>query len=450
MFELFSPQSMNAPSWVVLSCLLTTAVYFRFSRLWLIRNADLLLLLAFSPALLLLDDPPASWDVKNPDVLGNALLFGISGLLLLRLCLDAFLVRRPRFTQNLNSEGMTFLAVCALLLLIVRVSVLPLSADTQNTVKRSEQLRQRIDASEDTPSAGPTTTIIAAQVGAISDAVSPPADNARPSATGVIVARILAVMAHIGVVAGLLVLGAVVFGEMHLGVSMATMYLLLPCTFFQAGELIHVLPAALILWAVIFWRRPVVAGCLIGLACGTLFFPVFLVPVWVSFYGRRRAGRFLLAWAGVGVVLLASVALTSADPDSFARQAFGAIDWSILSFRSANTGGFWTAQNAAFRIPVVVVFVLLLFLLTIWPKRKNLEHLLSASAAIIVATQFWYPQQGGVYLLWYMPLTLAVVFRPKLSHLRFNDLPPAKPAESVAPPAGRQLVTTSAGTSLFR
>jgi hypothetical protein len=35
----------------------------------------------------------------------------------------------------------------------------------------------------------------------------------------------------------------------------------------------------------------------------------------------------------------------------------------------------------------------------------------------VVGTQFWYPQEGGVYLLWYLPLVLMVTFRPRLVHL---------------------------------
>jgi len=42
---------------------------------------------------------------------------------------------------------------------------------------------------------------------------------------------------------------------------------------------------------------------------------------------------------------------------------------------------------------------------------------LANSVAIIVATQFWYPDQGGIYVLWYLPLMLVVTFRPRLATL---------------------------------
>ncbi len=66
--------------------------------------------------------------------------------------------------------------------------------------------------------------------------------------------------------------------------------------------------------------------------------------------------------------------------------------------------------------------------MTIWPRKKSLEYLISASTAIIVATQFWYPQQGGVYVLWYLPLVLMVVFRPRL--LQYALTPPTKAANA--------------------
>jgi hypothetical protein len=64
--------------------------------------------------------------------------------------------------------------------------------------------------------------------------------------------------------------------------------------------------------------------------------------------------------------------------------------------------------------------VIMVFSLTIWPWKQNLEQLIAHSTAIIVGTQFWYPHQGGVYLLWYTPLFLLVIFRP---HIRRQTAP---------------------------
>ena len=84
---------------------------------------------------------------------------------------------------------------------------------------------------------------------------------------------------------------------------------------------------------------------------------------------------------------------------------------------------------AAYRIPVFVAFLVGTGILAAWPRKKTLEQLIAHSAAIIVATQFWYPQRGGVYTLWYVPLLLVVFFRPTLSHLLPPDLTPKGSAE---------------------
>jgi hypothetical protein len=42
----------------------------------------------------------------------------------------------------------------------------------------------------------------------------------------------------------------------------------------------------------------------------------------------------------------------------------------------------------------MAVFLVGVVMLTIFPRKKNIEHLMAHSAAIIVATQLWYPQHG--------------------------------------------------------
>jgi len=198
---------------------------------------------------------------------------------------------------------------------------------------------------------------------------------------------------------------------------MATLYLLLPCTSYDVHKVTHVFPSALILWALVAYRRPLISGGLMGLACGALFYPVFLLPLWTVYYGRRGAPQFLASLAVVVAVLFGSLALTSADLQSFAVQTFGSIDWQLLKLTEGDTQGFWSKDNAAYGIPVFAAYIVMLIVLTIWPKKKNLEHLISHSTALVIGTQFWYPQQGGVYMLWYLPLLLLVVFRPQLSQL---------------------------------
>jgi hypothetical protein len=89
----------------------------------------------------------------------------------------------------------------------------------------------------------------------------------------------------------------------------------------------------------------------------------------------------------------------------------------MLRFGSGNTTGVWAGVDGMYRMPVFAVFLVMVGLLSWWPKVRTIEPLLARSGAVIVAMQFWYPQDGGVYLLWYLPLLLTVVFRPTLGQL---------------------------------
>ncbi len=111
--------SVNPATWFYLSLLLIIAIFFRFSRLWSLRNFDLGLLLSASPGLLLVE---SGGKVGETDfrVLGYSWLFVVSGILLVRLLVDTILTRRPQFAQNLNAAGMAFLCVCSFIFLSVQ------------------------------------------------------------------------------------------------------------------------------------------------------------------------------------------------------------------------------------------------------------------------------------------------------------------------------------------
>ncbi len=412
---------VNGPTWFYLSSLLILAVYFRFNRIWSIRNLDLLLLLCLSPGLLLIAARPAD------PALGYVWLFTLSGALLLRTWFDPVLTRRPRLEQNLNPAGLTFLCLSAVLFLSTKIITEEPHDSAVATVRQASDLLNRQDTSS--PEEAPDDEAVIEE-------------GAKPSPTGTLIgaplvpltggverlaARWLAVIAHATVLLGLIFMGRWHFSDTNMGLAMATLYLLLPCTVLDVSKVNHVLPAAFLVWAIVFHSRPVVAGGLLGFACGTLFFPTFLLPIWLAFYWRRGALKFAASLVLVGALLLGSLALTSADSHSFTRQIFGSIDWNVLKFQSEEGVGFWSLYNPAYRIPVFSSFLVMLTVLSIWPLRKNLEHLLSHSAAVIIGTQFWYPHHGGQYILWYLPLLLLIVFRPRLAHL-----PPVAAADDVA------------------
>jgi hypothetical protein len=423
MDEILRGYEVSKATWFYLSLLLIVAVFFRFGRFFSLRNLDLALLLSMSPGILL---------VQEGYQLGYAWLFIASGILLARLCADSNFTRRPRLEPNLNPQGLTFLCVAAFVFLTAAAIKTGLPQATVETVERSGQLTNREDAG--TPNeteegaadkqlkAGPAAPVLTAPIiGSVKAlaAANGVAEHDRRNIAD-IAARLTAMVAHLAVVLALVWFAKLHFNDTNAGLAMATLYLLLPCTSYEVGELNHVLPSALILWALVAYRRPMLAGGLMGLACGSLFFPIFLLPLWATFYGWRGALRFGMALVIVSAVLLASLAFTSADAQSFVRQTFGFIDWSALAFQGGSGAGYWSEGNDVYRIPVFVAFLVLTAALTIWPMKKNMEHLIAHSTAIVVGTQFWYPQQGGIYLLWYLPLLLVVAFRPSLTHL----LPP--------------------------
>lgn len=449
---------VNDPTWFYLSFLLIISVYFRFSRLWSIRNVDLLLLLGIAPGLLLAVEYP---------VTGYSWLFVTTGLCLIRMLWDPLLDRRPKLEPNMNSAGLVFLCGAAFLFLMAKVLTESPATTTVESVRSAQQLigqhpkgptvssetsqGSSATADEKTPAtadektdaksagqsipAGPSASLLAAPVVQITKAVTEGANqNVVPTAATdeadnakieLIAARCIAILAHLAVILGLVFAGARVFGDRETGIAMATLYMLVPCTAIAVEQASHVLPAALIVWAIVAYRHPLISGSLIGLACGTLFFPIFLLPLWIGFYGRRGGLLFTAAFLLVTCGLLGTLYLNSADQSTLLRQVVGYIHWTDLQLQGSTAAtGFWSSLDTVYRIPVFVAFLVMLCVLTFVPSNRNLTHLIAHSTAVILGTQFWYPREGGVYVLWYLPLLLLVIFRPVLKqHTAPQQLP---------------------------
>jgi len=432
MRDLLTGYDVNEATWFYLSSLLIAAVFFRFGRIWSLRNVDVLLLLSLAPGLLMVEPEQLGVVlVEQPDryhflqTLGATWLFGGAGLVLIRLLCDPLFKRRPLIEPNLAAQGLVFLAVSAFAFLMAKVVVDPPSSAAQAAVTQGEKMLRRQDVPQ--TAGGATSTAAGAAATAVVEVVAPPGGNWQDRARiRELAARIIPVIAHLAVVIGLYLVGRMHFGDRRQGVAMATLYLLVPCTSYAVGEVEHVLPAAFCIWAFVCVRRPLLAGSLMGAACGSLvLLPVFLalLPLWFVFYERKRGLLFALALVVVGGALQVGVlALTSPDVPEFSGRLQRSVQTVVNEFAGEtiaegndSSAGVWNETNLAYRIPVIVVFVVLWGVLTIWPRRKTLEHLISQTAALVVATQFWYSHQGGVYVLWYLPLLLLVVFRPRLA-----------------------------------
>src|SRR5438477_11961933 len=78
------------------------------------------------------------------------------------------------------------------------------------------------------------------------------------------------------------------------------------------------------------------------------------------------------------------------------------------------------------RLPVFVALLAMVGATHFWPTPKNLAHLLALTIAVLIGIQFWYANQGGVYVLWYLPLLLLLMFRPNLADRQPAAIVPEK------------------------
>ncbi len=204
-------------------------------------------------------------------------------------------------------------------------------------------------------------------------------------------------------------------------------HLLMPWGPLPTGRWDHAWPMVWLTWAVVAYRRPTVSGALLGVAAGTAFFPVLVLPAWLSFYYRRGAARFLTAFLLTGGVCVLALVVTSALkgelPPSL-RSAWTDSNWQPWQQPAPDTHGVWQDVHWAYRLPVFLAFAAFVVTTLFWPAPKNLAHMLALTAAVLIGVQFWYADQGGVYVLWYLPYLLLLVFRPNLSAHRPAPIPP--------------------------
>jgi hypothetical protein len=429
----------NATTWLYFSFLLAVALFFKFSRLLSVRNWDVVTVFLLVPGLLLIQEarPSPATPEKSPAVAaasvvgavgGQSLALpaaGLSGIgtvaraadlapsrllwfgylwlmvgsayFLVRCLFDLVLVRRPALAPNLSFGGLAWLGG-ALFICLVAVAF------------------RRTDPVAPSPvvpdhSATPPG---AAKVGPEPVAVQAVQAALRPLPPWLM--RLLAVLCHLAVAAGLVVIGCRHFQDAAAGMAAATFYLMLPYTGHYVGQVHHVWPTALLVWALAAYRKPAVAGVFLGLAAGTIYFPALLLPLWLSFYWKRGVGRFTAAFLLTVAVTVGATALILYLNRDLARvivDTIAASDWQPWKVPTAE--GLWKGVHWAYRIPVFIAYLAFVLTTALWPYPKNLAHTIALSAAVLIGIQFWYADQGGVYVLWYLPLFVLLVFRPNLS-----------------------------------
>lgn len=233
-------------------------------------------------------------------------------------------------------------------------------------------------------------------------------------------------------VAGMIALGWSLSGP-RLGMALGLAWAAFP---FTAYTLLtnsnDALVAAMMIWGLVLWRRPLGRGLFLGLAIATKFAPAVLVPLWSRRpfprpSGRRDlppfAGGLGLAAALVGWVLL----LDGLD----GVRAF----WSrTLGYQLGRDSPFsiW-GQHPGLR-PVQIALMAAVGLAAVavlrWPRRLDLLTLTALSGALLVGLQLTLTHWFYLYIPWFLPFALLAMVpewpAPTAPAAREEASPPAR------------------------
>ena len=463
---LFQYESVNPTTWAYLSSLLVIGLFFKFNRVWSVRNLDVLLIISLAPGLLMVyfgqqsidrastappvlaeaalltptlegeAQPPPAADAaaaaeddeeskpSRQELLqigrilekaGYVWLFCVSGLICVRLFLDPTMVRRPMLEPNLQIGGMVFIT-CALFVFLMTNIVVgrPSDADLRGVREASKSNPKEIEESLRHYGPGYRMLLLVPRIPTYQLSQTESTDLETSEQITIIVGKAMAILANMALLAGMILVGYRHFDNIKMGVGAAMFYFLLPYAAVNTGRIDHALPAAMLVWAIFFYRTPLVSGVFMGFAIGTLYYPLFLLPLWFSYYWERGRGRFLIGVLSTLALLALSLVFTSSDFETYMHQ-FRAM-FGLWLPRDEGYTGFWNYyfNSNAYRIPVLAAFAVISIAFAIWPAQKNLGTLMSCTAGLMVAAQFWHANDGTTYIAWYMPLMLLTIFRPNL------------------------------------
>ena len=465
----FAYQQIDSTIWAFASSLLMISLFFKFNRFWSVRNFDLFLIILLAPSLIMVhkgvtmvnqanntpqnssivaspssDHAPIASLVSSSQQTGPAFrapsaeneqaginlqrrgfigLFMAGAIYLIRMLLDPLLVRRPLLDPNLSLGGLIFLGICLMFLLFANIVSSKPTPGELSMVKSTISMAKREAADEaDTQylrkrGPGYQMLFLVAVISVFSDV-----DDTDQTATNtqenieryILVLKTLAIISQSLIVAGLIFFAVQNFNSLYIGVGVASIYLMLPYTAIYTGHVEHALPSALMLWAIVCFRKPALAGIFIGLATGASYYPLFLLPLWVSFYWDRGAKRFSTFFAVTILLCIFSLIFTSVSPSDFLQQLqkmFGF--WQPLM---EGLEGIWAlGWDRVWRLPLLVAFVFLSFSFAAWPRTKDIGILVAYSAAVMIAVQFWHGFGGGLFAAWYLPMMLLTIFRTNLA-----------------------------------
>lgn len=185
----------------------------------------------------------------------------------------------------------------------------------------------------------------------------------------------------------------------------------------------HIAGMPFIIFALLLlFHRPIIAGLLLGIATGMLYYPLFLMPLWCGClwreYGIRKGLEFLAAYAAVGIICIIML-ISMVQPIDEAESSLSAFIDDTISQQQFKDGygnsplSFWGQYPdlARWSKPIAgLLYCSFCFLLAFYPRHIGLERLIALTAAVLVGTQLVLSFGGGTYIGFYLAPLILMLF----------------------------------------
>jgi hypothetical protein len=228
-------------------------------------------------------------------------------------------------------------------------------------------------------------------------------------------ARAAALFFDLFCIAGLIVLGRRLAGN-RLAATLAFAWLAYPYTdFVLQSNSNDALLAALLIWSLALFAKPLARGALLALAAATKFAPLALAPLYLAGHrglaGVRRRDRDRLRPALLYVgAFVATAVLMLAHP---------AIDPGLATFWERTVGS-QAGRESPFSIwgqvdlgtlhtLVKLAAVALALIVALLPRQRTMAQLGALAAAVIIAVQLTAEHWFYLYIVWFLPMLLLAI-----------------------------------------
>ena len=193
---------------------------------------------------------------------GYVWLFFVGGMLMIRMLIDPYMIRRPLLEPNLEFSGLTFLTIVLLFFLIANIVAATVTQEDITAAESGKDLATaKAKETSESSSKGPGYSLLFL-FPTIPTFVAEPAngdsnEDSAKSTSLTVVTKIMAIFGQLVIVVGIYLIGFLHFNNTRMGIGIVTLYLLLPYTAEMTGRIIHILPAAAMVWAVVCYRKTI-------------------------------------------------------------------------------------------------------------------------------------------------------------------------------------------------